>query len=265
MQIIKQNINQNAFFRGYLRDANHETHRNKFPAIVILPGGSFTHIPPQQAESFAINFLSKGYQSFYLRYSFTDEKQPLYPAPLIELSRTIKAIKANAHKWHIDKNHIIIAGFSIGGHVAALYNDFYSQKWFQKLISADTNENDLKPTAVILGYPVINLTLGFPKNETTIKQWVDNKKEIAAEQHVNKQNAPTFIWGTADDPFVPSINSLVYAESLFQSQVQYELHIFHHGPHGLALANSITAKDDEHNNQHVASWFKLVCEWLEQF
>ena len=45
------------------------------------------------------------------------------------------------------------------------------------------------------------------------------------------------MWHTADDNCVPCKNSLVFAAALAEHGIMYELHIFPHGPHGLAACD----------------------------
>ncbi|MCK8606689.1 alpha/beta hydrolase [Apilactobacillus ozensis] len=265
MKIIKESVRENssAFMQGYIRNADAESGHFKYPAIVIVPGGSYTHIPINQAESFALTYAAQGYQSFFLRYTFESEAKPLLPNPLIELANTIKMIKAHAVEWNIDENKIVIAGFSIGGHIVSLFNDLYDSTWFKDVAKID-DVSQIKPAATILGYPVINLKLGFPNDEEKIANWIDNDIEMAADEHVTQTNVPTFIWATTDDPVVPSMNAIKYAEKLNENSVDNELHLFHHGPHGLALANDLTAWNDASNDSHVAKWFQLSNEWLKE-
>ncbi|WP_220751915.1 alpha/beta hydrolase [Apilactobacillus xinyiensis] len=265
MKIIKKSVRENssAFMQGYIRNADAESGHFKYSAMIIVPGGSYTHIPVNQAESFALTYSAQGYQSFFLRYTFESEAKPLMPNPLIELANTIKIIKENAVNWNIDPEKIVIAGFSIGGHIVSLFNNLYDSEWFQK-ISKINNSEIIKPAATILGYPVINLTLGFPNDNEKVANWIDDKIEIKADESVSDTNVPTFIWATTDDPVVPSINSIKYAEQLNLHHIDNELHLFHHGPHGMALANQLTAWKNAANDQHVAKWFQLSNEWLNE-
>ncbi|MBV0914899.1 alpha/beta hydrolase [Apilactobacillus sp. HBW1] len=265
MRIIRESIrqNSNAFLQGYLKSADVQTNQYKYPAVIVVPGGSYTHISLHQAESFALNFSANGYQSFYLRYTFEQEAMPLMPNPLEELANSIKYIREHANEFNIDESRIVIAGFSIGGHICSLYNDFYHTDWMQKLAGVD-NAEILKPNAVILSYPVTNLTCGFPKDKESILNWVSDEQQVQADEHVSAKNMPTFIWHTADDPFVPVENALKYSIKLNEYNVDNELHIFHHGPHGMGLANNITSWNEDSNNARVAEWFDLAITWLDE-
>ncbi|MCW3777774.1 alpha/beta hydrolase [Levilactobacillus namurensis] len=259
MQIITQSLGADtqAYLRGYLRqDAPQAT----YPAMIIVPGGSYTHIPEQQAEDLAMAWFARGYQAFFLRYSFAGEKKPLLPAPVVELARSVASLREHAADWQIDAAHINVAGFSVGGHIVALFNDLWATDHLNQL--AGTTPTQIHPHAILLGYPVITPQAGFPNDAATLAQWTDDPAQIAADQRVTAQNAPTFAWVTANDPLVPVQNTLAYVQASLAHGVDTELHIFHNGPHGLALANQVTAWKPGSNLPHVAHWIDLATEWL---
>ncbi|WP_137597246.1 alpha/beta hydrolase [Paucilactobacillus kaifaensis] len=266
MQIIQKslstsNYDTQATLTCYLKAPDEHANQTALPALVFVPGGSYTHIPTQQAESIALAFAAQGFQCFVLRYSFTGEKKPLLPAPIIELGLSIKLIRANANDWNIRPESINVMGFSVGGHIVSLYNDYWHTDWLVNAVHAQADL--LKPNAIILGYPVIDFNLGFPPANTNLEQWTLEPDKYAAQKHVNQLNAPTFCWVTNDDTLVPVANSLAYCNALAQHQIPQELHIFHHGPHGLALADQRTAWKQDANQPHVAHWFQLAIEWLQ--
>lgn len=264
MQIVTESLGEDtkAVLHGFLQTPDEALPEQNYPAIIIVPGGSYTHIPEAQAEKLALAFTSLGYQSFYLRYSFVDEKSPLHPAPVVELAQSVALIRQHADDWAIDPQRLALAGFSVGGHIVALYNDTWHQDWLTDQLGVSAEA--LEPQATILGYPVISPKLGFPTDEQTLATWSDQPEQLAANEYVSDKNAPTFIWATADDPLVPASNSLAYATALAAHNVDYELHLFHHGPHGLALANHLTAWKRDANQPHVARWLQLADEWLNE-
>ena len=260
MQIIKQMLNQHSYFKGYMQDTPGQQGQTTFPTIVIVPGGSYTHIPVAQADSVALAFFAKGYNAVYLRYSFVNEVSPLMPAPIVELGQTIAQLKKNT-EWPVNPAQIVPFGMSVGGHIVALYNDYWSESWLSE--AAGEESSALEPAGILLGYPVISPLLGFPKDEKTIAQWTDDPQKYAAEQHVNVKNKPSFVWVTFEDQAVPVTNSLSYIQAIYDHNVPLEMHIFNHGPHGLALANNVTAWKAGTNLPHVAHWLSLATEWLD--
>lgn len=260
MKIITQSLAENsaAYLQGYLRQGEAAT----YPAMIIVPGGSYTHIPEQQAEDLALAWSARGYQAFFLRYSFVGEKTPLLPAPVVELAQSVAAIRQHAADWQVDAAKISVAGFSVGGHIVALFNDLWHDAKINQL--AGTQPEQVKPHAVILGYPVISPKLGFPTDQQVLDSWTSDPDSIAADELVNDQNVPTFVWVTAADPLVPVQNAMSYAQASLAHHVDTDLHVFHHGSHGLALANRVTAWKPGTALPHVAHWMDLANEWLDE-
>lgn len=266
MKIIQQSLQTDtmstkATLTAYIKDPDLHANQTILPAIVFVPGGSYTHIPTEQAESVALAFSAAGYQVFVLRYSFTGEVTPLLPAPLIELGRSVSLIKQRATEWHLDPDQITIMGFSVGGHIVSLYNDYWNSQFLAEETGA-TNEY-LKPKSILLGYPVINFDYGFPADKNKIQDWTGSPEKFASDLHVNQSNRPTFIWVTADDQLVPVKNALRYIDELSANNINFEFHVFDHGPHGMALADHRTAWKPAADNPHVAHWFNLALEWLQ--
>ena len=81
---------------------------------------------------------------------------------------------------------------------------------------------------------------------------------FSGELNVTDDTPTAFIWHTANDNVVPVEQSLTLAQALSHAMVPYELHIYTHGRHGLALgmcgSNSV--------NRHAASWVPLCKQWL---
>jgi len=262
MQVIQQKLATGpAQLTGLLHSLDQNTAQTALPAIIIVPGGGYHQIPVGQAETLALAFAGKGYQAFYLEYTLISDQQPLGLAPVLDLGRVIQLIHQNATAWHIDTNQITPVGFSAGGHIVALYNDYWHTLLPQRM---HVPTSELTIANIILSYPVINPTYGYPTEAATLAKWTTQPNEMAADDQINVYNRPTFIWATADDPLVPATNALAYATGLAKQQLPYELHLFDHGPHGLALANLQTAWKPDANLPHAAHWFELALEWLHQ-
>ena len=257
-QLNNPNYSTKATLTAYLQTPTPGSQLQEFPALIIVPGGSMTHIPVSEYEKTAIAFAAHGYQVFILRYTFLNEAKPLYPKPLLDLATAVQLVKHHRIEWSIDKR-LFILGFSAGGHITALYNDYWSTPWLSQL-SGITNE-EMRPTKIVLGYPVIDLDAGFP-DEKVIPQWTDNPRKYSASYHVNTANVPTFIWHTLDDPFVTVQNTFNYSMMLQKNNISQEIHIFTHGPHGMDIANQLVAHHPDGDQPHVAHWVTLANEWL---
>lgn len=240
----------------------------RMPAIIICPGGGYEFISNRESEPMALSFAAQGYQAFVLNYSIINKEstEELLPYPLLELGYTVKYIREHADEWNIDPNKIVLLGCSAGGHLSALYNGVWHQEWLAEKLQTSTES--LKPNATILCYALVSfdtITI-HPALAEAVKKITTNEEYRHVDQLVGEQTSPTFIWHTAADETTPVENAWVYASQLSKNKIPFETHIFHKGRHGLSLADKTTAKlqTDDYIVPHVANWFPLCIEWLDE-
>ncbi|MFD2618581.1 alpha/beta hydrolase [Terrilactibacillus laevilacticus] len=274
MRTLKMALDNNhKILTCYLLENSNEFKVNeRRPAVIICPGGGYDFTSDREAEPIAMRFAAEGYHTFVLRYTCISDKTPLFPQPLIELAKTVHLLYKNADDWLIDKEKITLCGFSAGGHLVATYGTKWHEDWLSEKVSLPSEER--KPSALLLCYPVINLTSGWPGDEIKNKKYsqllgeeikLEQKlEEFDASKHVSVHTPPTFIWHTSNDRVVPVSNSLQFISSLDKSHIPFESHIFENGVHGLSLANEVTARDDRHINDAVKEWIPLALTWLKQ-
>ncbi len=147
------------------------------------------------------------------------------------------------------------------------------------MLTTGVSPEEIRPTALILGYPVIDLELvgNFPMTvegkEVGIKDHIlatvlgpNPAQELQAQYRLDLQvspaTPPTFIWHTAEDELVFSQNALRFAMALAEHHVPYELHIFERGRHGLSLADDTTDVDRQMINHESQVWIDLALAWL---
>ena len=267
---------------SYVLDVPREVEWRRRPAVVICPGGGFTHVSDREAEPVASVFLSRGYHAFVLRYSNESMGvERVYPDIVYELANSITLIRRNADRWNVDADKLAILGFSAGGTVAALYSVNWHRDW---LVNALRVPKDLlKPNALILAYPVVDFVAMYRYAEANPntpaagvfykmatlalgsgKFTIDDLKNISATYLVDSNAPPTFIWTTADDDVVPVETIIPYVEALARAKVPFEFHVFESGVHGLSLANKATASNPQQVNQPVSRWVELALSWLER-
>ena len=236
-------------------------------AMLVIPGGAYRHVCfEREGEPIAMAFMPYGYNSFVL--SYTTGRKDKFPCQLSEVARAIKHIKDNSDKYGIDPDRLFVVGFSAGGHLAASAGVLW--KLDEVYQSVDMPYGYNKPRGVMLAYPVISPRL---KNhfDSFRNLWCNNdpteeqKAKSAIDENVNSDSAPAFIMHTADDPLVDVRNSLRLANAYSEAGVPFELHIYPHGPHGMALANSITGGGNpELRDERIAEWVRLAAGWAKQ-
>lgn len=233
------------------------------PLVVVCPGGSYAFCSKREGESVALKLVSYGFNACVLTYSCAPMD---YPAAYLDLCEAINFVRNNATKWNIDRNKIIIMGFSAAGHLAASHSVFWNTGLAQKYLPYSAN--DLKPNAICLCYPVI--TSGDFTHKDTINNVLGKlskdesmRNSVSLEKHVNKDVPPCFIWHTFEDTAVPMENSLMFVKALRENNISFEYHVFPKGEHGLSLATSETASKKEQIRPEVAIWTDMFARWVQ--
>ena len=145
------------FLNGYILDASEQIQAGVLkPAILICPGGAYLRISDQEAEAVALRFAGYGYHAFVLHYSVGQACS--MERVLTEAARSMAYIRSNAEEWMLDSRKIAVCGFSAGGHLCASL----STRWKLAAQMAGIEASQARPDAVILGYPVTDLTIPLP-------------------------------------------------------------------------------------------------------
>ena len=163
----------------------------------------------REAEPVAGPYYEAGYHTFILTYSVGEKAKDF--TPLCQLAATLAHIREYADRWNVDPKKIAVCGFSAGGHLAVSLGTRYRETEFWDVFcrKAERSENgggagygerklcpaDIRPDAMILGYPVI--TADEYAHEGSIK--IVSGAEVGSEkyasfgldQYVGGQTPPT--------------------------------------------------------------------------
>lgn len=225
----------------------------KRKAVIVCPGGGYSHLADHEGAPFAQMFAEQGYVAFVLTYRVSPNR---FPAGHDDLCRAVRLVRSKADEYGFDADQVCIMGFSAGGH---LVSTVATQPNLH--VSEDDDlagQIDARPHRLIMGYPVISFTQ-FPHTGSMINLLGDDvsqdqRRQFSNEQHVDGNTPPTFIYYTSDDQAVPVENGLLFAMACRQHNVPIELHTYQNGPHGTGMAT---------NHPKLNSWTKLLLSWLE--
>jgi len=250
-----------ARFEVFIQEPADELAVKKRPMVVICPGGAYAYTSPREAEPVAYKLLGEGYNCGILYYSCAPAK---YPTALTEVASAFRIVRKNASKWSVDKNAVLVQGFSAGGHLAASYACYWNDPKIAQAIGVKDAEI-LRPNGQILCYPVIS-SGKYAHTGSIDNLCGDNKalrKKMSLEKAVNKDTPPAFVWHTYTDGTVPVENSLLYVSALREKNIPAELHIYSQGGHGLSLANKLSlSRYGYEDYPAVSTWFSLCAGWL---
>ena len=204
------------------------------PALIVVPGGGYGMTSKREGFPIATAFAARGFQTFVLNY-LCQPQGARYPEQLLEEAAAVDYVRKHAKQLHVNPKEIFLVGFSAGGHLVgnlSVEHQNVEQKAGVKL--------DCKPTAVGLCYPVITHVGGhFGSYVNLLNGYSEEAKEelfktLDLNEAVSEQTPPAFIWATATDSVVPADNALRYALAMAKNGIDYEVHIYPEGGHGLA-------------------------------
>ena len=222
-------------------------------AIIVCPGGGYTHLAEHEGGPVAEWLSSLGVAAFVLKYRLGPRYK--HPTPLLDAARAIRLVRSKAGEWALDSGRIGILGFSAGGHVASTAGTHFDSG---KADAADPIDRvSSKPNLMILIYPVITMRekthAGSKKNLLGDNPSAELVTLLSNDEQVTKDTPPAFLVHTVADPGVPVENSMLFATALRKAGVPFELHLYERGPHGFGLGK---------NDPILSTWPERCADWL---
>ena len=261
---IKKPQGGKGILHAYILDESVEINENrKNPAMLVIAGGGYSFVSRREAEPVCMKYLSRGFHAFWIDYSVAPIR---YPYELAEAVMAMNYIRENAEELHVDKDMTAAVGFSAGGHLCAMLGSYKGDKAVTDVFKPTVN---VRPDAIILGYPVITATgrTHADSFDNLIGDAFEHDK-LSIENLVGAHSAPAFIWATCNDNVVPVRNSLIVASAYEKAGVPFSLHIFGKGVHGLSVADGTVFGDDRWIQygvtKNIDEWVNLSVDWLKE-
>ncbi len=232
------------------------------PAVVVVPGGAYAFVSHREGEPIALNFLSRGYHAFVLRYTIFEEGAR-YPDQFCQLASTIDYIRKNASELRVNPKEIFVVGFSAGGHLTGTL----ATQW-QNVLGICQKNLDCQPTAVGMCYPVVNEEGHRESLSNIFGDAYANREKYPLifdlSKGVSSLTPPTFLWHTTHDTCVDVRQSLIFANALASNGIHFELHVYPNGDHGMATCDrEITPATD--NTKNNGSWLDFCADFFRGY
>lgn len=212
-----------------------QAERTQEAAVIVLPGGGYSHLAPHEGLPVAEWLAKAGYTAFVLRYRHGLDYP--HPTPLEEGQRALRLVRSLIQSGEIKAQALGVLGFSAGGHLASTLATHFSPGG----LSSDhpAGNNPLRPDFQILIYPVI--TMGSGGHEGSRLNLLGKRPSqekinlLSNEKQVTPATPPAFMFHSTQDQVVPVKNSDLYIASLRAAGVPCEYVRGSFGPHGIGL------------------------------
>lgn len=209
--------------------------------VLVIPGGGYVHEAIAKEGTAIAQWLNAhGVAAFVLHYRYGPYH---YPVPLLDGMRAMRVVRAHAAEYGIGEDRLGVWGFSAGGHLASTLATHFDRALpgTESLPTDATDKLSDKPAFAVLAYPVITMDPSFAHmgSRTSLlgeHPTPEMQQLFSNELQVSDQTPPVFLFATTDDKTVPVANAVRFYEACAGHHVEVEMHLYEHGPHGLALA-----------------------------
>lgn len=214
------------------------------PLVVWIHGGAWNHNDKYADMGYmkktVSGFIEKGYALASIDYRFST--QAIFPAQIQDCHQALEFLSRQSSKYNIDKNRIVLIGFSAGGHLASLMG-----------LSLNNNvesfyPNKVKPSYRLKGvldfYGPIDFLMIHGKADPEAKDdalsmllgssAIKNPaaaRKASPSSYVDPDDPPFFIVHGEKDESVPYQQSVLLKSMLEQAGVRNELTVVKDAPH----------------------------------
>lgn len=215
-------------------------------AIVFFHGGGWAFGSPDEFFSTCERYAGKGIIAISASYRLSIEKgvtphKTISPIEsVMDAKSAIRWVRANAVKFHIDKNKIVAAGQSAGGHLAlctAMIDD-HSEKTDDLSVSC-------RPDAVLLFSACVNAVEGWCDRLLASRR--DKIWSISPFHHIRGDLPPMIEFHGTYDEQVPVWTVQFFSADMKKAGNYFELHQYEGRRHYLGEGNPKYSRyyDDE--------------------
>lgn len=184
------------YFPSELQESGRE-----LPVIVWIHGGGWISGNKGQIANYCKILASKGYVTVSIDYSIAPGAN--YPTPLRQINKALAFLKKNSRKFHLDKNHFVLAGDSGGAHIATQIACMASDSAYAKKIGINPliARSDISGLLLYCGpYDVrkVNLEGDFGAFLKTVLWSYSGKKDFLNDEYFKTASVIDYI--TSDFP-----------------------------------------------------------------
>lgn len=227
-------------------------------AVIVCPGGSYSHTMGIATEGFAVAewLNSQGINAFVLKYRVGSQGYH-HPAMIQDAQYAIRYVRQHAKEYGININKVGTMGFSAGGHLVLMTGAFCEENHLKDLGIAD--DIPLRPDFIVPVYPVVSMQdklahVRSRKNLLGCHYTQEQQDKFSMELSIPPYMPPVFLVTAKDDPVVNYQNSEVLNNSLKKARIKHSYQLYETGGHGYGM--------DESKAPEAGKWKYAFIKWL---
>lgn len=192
-------------------------------AVIQVHGGGWALGAPAMLARRSAELSRHGYTAIAVSYRFVADAP--WPAPLHDVKRAIRYVRANAAGLGVETDRIVLEGHSAGGHLALIAAGTAGQpEWDEPGADAAVS---CAVAAVVAFYPPTDLRQGG----SAVRLLGDDPDPAVAAgaspiTHVHPGFPPTMLVHGTADALVPVASSESFHRALVEAGVASELHLY---------------------------------------
>jgi acetyl esterase/lipase len=228
-------------------------------SLLIMPGGGYINLAVgPRGVDVARRYNEEGITAFLLIYRLpTEGWAQRWDVPLQDAQRAMRLIRANAARYRIDPAKVAVAGFSAGGHLAAMTAVGSADTVYKPVDEAD--RQSAKPAFAGLFFPALSPDVVPPSRTFEHLLGPDAPAGTQARyspiMRVTPDTPPLFIAHALDDKVVSAEGSMQMLMAARKAGIVTEGHFFTRGGHG--FQPQLTGRDGP-----GAQWADLFSRWM---
>jgi len=215
-------------------------------AIIFIHGGAWKSGNRSDMKFYCVKFAEKGYVTATITYRLT--AQGPFPAAVHDVKCAVRWLRANAARYQVDPERIVVSGNSAGGHLSMMigYSDDPSLEG-----SGGNSDLSSRVCAVVNFYGPTDLTTDFAKAQGVLKDFMggrtfdeapDTYKLASPLFHLTRDDPPTLIFHGTIDSTVPVVQADKLADRLRELGIDYVYERYDGWPHAMDLAEAVNRR-----------------------
>ncbi len=213
---------------------------DKRGVLCAFPGGGYTlEALSKEGTHIAQWAAQRGMIGVALKYRVSRRQGPgLFPGPLLDARRCLRLVRRHAASLGADPNRIGVAGFSAGGHLAAMAATLWRHPLEEETSDA-LRPVSCRPDFAMLIYPVVTMDPGVTHSGTRLQILGSSpapqlERLCSCEKQVDRHTPPIFMAQSRDDS-VSCRNSEMMEHACKEHGVPVRRVLYEKGGHGYGM------------------------------